>query len=172
MVIKLNIRQTEMTQDILDLIDNGRPSAYAIIEGIDDISGTASFYEYDQGLLLLYEIKNLPVARGCRGGVFGLHIHEGGSCSGYYNEPFAGTGTHLNTDNCMHPYHLGDLPSVYGKNGTAWALIYLDKLNTEDIINRTLVLHQRPDDYSNQASGNSGNKIACGKIQRYLIQPR
>lgn len=166
-----------MTQEILDVIENGNPNAYAIIEGINNIQGTASFYEFDQGILLLYELHNLPRARRCNGGIFGFHIHEGGSCSGSVAEAFSGTGNHLNTNNCNHPYHLGDLPPVFASNSTAWSLVYIDKLQISDIINRTLVLHRRPDDFVTQPSGNSGNKIACGKIIRYvpqqnIIQPR
>ena len=36
-----------------------------------------------------------------------------------------------------------------------------------DIINKSIVLHDKYDDFSTQPSGNSGYKIACGKIIPY-----
>ena len=34
----------------------------------------------------------------------------------------------------------------------------------EDVIGKTVVIHDRPDDFHTQPSGDSGEKIACGKI--------
>ena len=35
----------------------------------------------------------------------------------------------------------------------------------EDIIGKVVIIHDMPDDFTTQPSGNSGNKIACGKIE-------
>ena len=34
----------------------------------------------------------------------------------------------------------------------------------EDVIGKTVVIHDRPDDFHTQPSGASGEKIACGEI--------
>ena len=36
-----------------------------------------------------------------------------------------------------------------------------------DIINKSVVLHEGYDDFSTQPAGNSGAKIACGRILPY-----
>ena len=33
------------------------------------------------------------------------------------------------------------------------------------IIGKVLIIHDMPDDFTSQPSGNSGSKIACGKIE-------
>ena len=44
-------------------------------------------------------------------------------------------------------------------------MIFLtDRFTIDEIINRTIVIHDMPDDFITQPSGNSGNKIACGII--------
>ena len=44
-------------------------------------------------------------------------------------------------------------------------MIYIDKFKPQDIVNRTLVIHEHPDDFHTQPSGYSGGKIACGEIK-------
>ena len=35
---------------------------------------------------------------------------------------------------------------------------------SNDVFGKAVVLHQKPDDYATQPSGNSGPRIACGVI--------
>jgi copper/zinc superoxide dismutase (SODC) len=109
----------------------------------------------------------LPLAGGpCGGRIFGFHIHEGGACSGNSNDWFADTLAHYNPGKCEHPYHAGDLPPLFGNNGFALALFLTNRFRVEEIIGRTVIIHDRPDDFTTQPSGNSGVKIACGEIKR------
>lgn len=44
--------------------------------------------------------------------------------------------------------------------------VLLDKIKINDIIGRVVIIHDMPDDFTTQPSGNSGTKIACGRIER------
>ena len=45
--------------------------------------------------------------------------------------------------------------------------MYTTYFTVADIINKSVVIHDRFDDFTTQPSGNSGLKIACGKIMPY-----
>lgn len=145
-----------------------KPDAEASIFGSEDyaqIKGFVRFYQTDLGCVVATEIDGLPYsAESCASPIFGFHIHSGGSCSGNAQDPFADAGTHYNPSNCPHPYHAGDLPPLFGCGGYALALFLTDRFNSSEIIGKTIVIHSMPDDFTSQPSGNSGTKIACGKI--------
>lgn len=44
--------------------------------------------------------------------------------------------------------------------------VLIDKFNITDIIGKVVIIHDLPDDFLSQPSGNSGTKIACGKIEK------
>lgn len=143
------------------------PAAVAHLSSNDksyNITGTVKFFPYKKGVVVVAEIHGLPNTGGtCSSGVFALHIHEGGSCSG---EGYSETGGHYNPGNCPHPYHAGDLPPLFSNGGDALMIVYTDRFNVQDVIGRTVVIHAQPDDFTTQPSGNSGTKIACGVILR------
>lgn len=144
------------------------PDAYAKISGSKfnpDISGSASFYQAKDGVVLVAEVKGLPSSDWpCDPCIFGFHIHEGSSCSRNSDEPFSDTKAHYNPDRCPHPEHAGDLPPLFGNRGYAFMAVFTDRFSVDEIINRTIVIHASPDDFTTQPSGNSGIKIACGRI--------
>ncbi len=143
------------------------PDAQAKIQGDathPDIWGYVSFYQLQRGVLVMAEVFNLPKGQDCENGIFGFHIHEGESCTGNESDPFADVKTHYNPNSCPHPYHAGDLPPLFGNNGYAYMTVLTDRFTTKNIIGKTIVIHDRPDDFSTQPAGNSGNKIACGVI--------
>ena len=43
--------------------------------------------------------------------------------------------------------------------------VLLNRFRIRDIIWKTIITHDKPDDFTGQPSGNSGNKIACGVIK-------
>ena len=59
----------------------------------------------------------------------------------------------------------GDLQPVLSNDGTAWMEIYTGRFYPMDVVGRTIVLHEMPDDFKTQPSGDSGMKIACGEIK-------
>lgn len=140
--------------------------AYANIKGSKDypnIFGNVTFKQKNKGVLVTAEIFGLPYEK-CRQEIYGFHIHEGTSCTGNLKDPLADTKGHYNTTECAHPYHSGDMPPLFGNDGYAYLSFFTTKFSIPDIINKTVVIHDKPDDFTTQPSGNSGQKIACGVI--------
>ena len=148
----------------------GKPQAAAHVEGSEsypDISGMVWFYQTNKGVIVCAEISGLPHSKDpCQTRVFGFHIHTGSSCKGNMDDPFAEVMSHYDPHSCEHPHHAGDLPPLFGNNGLALSLFLTDRFSVEEIVGRTIIIHDRPDDFSTQPSGNSGTKIACGAIQK------
>ncbi len=143
---------------------NALPHAVALIEG-RGIRGTVKFFEQTGGVLIVADIEGLPVPReACGNTVFAFHIHGGASCSGNESDPFADAGTHYNPNSCPHPYHAGDMPPLFAANGRAFLAFLTDRFRVSEIVGKTVIIHDRPDDFTTQPSGNAGNKIACGVI--------
>lgn len=145
------------------------PAAQAVINGsaqYPDIRGTASFYPVINGTLVITEVQGLPFTPGaCNARIFALHIHEGASCTGNAQDPFANTGGHYNPDECEHPQHAGDLPPLFGNEGYAWGAVVTNRFDINEVIGHTIIIHAGPDDFTTQPAGNAGAKIACGVIQ-------
>lgn len=155
--------------DELEKLLKGPPGAQAILKGgpgYPNINGMVLFYQAAGGVLLVVQVQGLPQgANACTEDIFGFHIHEGGSCTGNAQDPFANSGPHFNPKNCPHPAHAGDLPPLFGNHGYAFMVFFTDRFSVNDIIGRTVIVHSKPDDFRSQPSGNSGDKIACGKIE-------
>lgn len=154
----------------LPAVLRGRPQAAARITGSEsypEISGTVRFYQTNGGAIVWAEINGLPLPEHpCQERIFGFHIHKGTDCGGRMDDPFADAMSHYNPGGCEHPYHAGDLPPLFGNNGFALALFLTDRFSVDEVIGRTVILHDHPDDFTTQPSGNSGTKIACGVICR------
>lgn len=106
-------------------------------------------------------------------GEFGFHIHEKGDCSA---PDASSAGGHFNPANAQHgnpqgeSHHAGDMLNAISD---AAGVAQVDAVATgvsltsglpNDIHGRAIVMHEKPDDYSTQPSGNSGARIACGVI--------
>ncbi len=144
--------------------------AYAEVRGSVEyplLRGRVMFYQTPQGVLVVADVSGLPFGTGpCAGRIFGFHIHEGSSClesSG--DEPFPGTLSHYNPGGCPHPNHAGDLPPLFGNQGHAFSAVLTNRFRIQEIIGRTVVIHDHPDDFRTQPTGDSGTKIACGVIR-------
>lgn len=157
----------ETTSLFLSLLSQGAPDAVAVLKGNamhEDINGIVQFYALpESGILIAVEISDLPDGRdGDTPAFFAFHIHETGDCSGNFET----TGAHYNPDNVPHPEHAGDLPPLLSNDGYVWTVLYDSFLTLPMILNRSVVIHQNPDDFMTQPSGNAGEKIACGVITR------
>lgn len=130
------------------------PEAYAVIEGNEQyplIRGKAALYSLWQGTLVSILVTGLPKGEGpCKGRMFGFHLHD--------------ENGHYNPDNCQHPMHAGDFPVLLGNDGCAVTSFYTDRFYPDEVVGKTLVIHENADDYRSQPSGDSGEKIAVGKI--------
>ncbi len=145
-------------------LSNTTPDAYAKIKGnpsYPEIEGTVKFYGVHGGTVVVADIKNLPTSNQFHG----FHIHEGERCSGTEDDPFKNAGGHYNPTETLHPNHAGDLPPILSANGMAYSVFYTTKFYPEDIVEKTVILHENAEDFKTQPSGNAGMMIACGEIK-------
>ena len=126
--------------------------AFACVRG-EGMRGVVRFCTCENGVRITAEIFGLP------DGFHGFHIHQGSDCGG---DQFSNTGGHFGSGN--HPSHQGDLPPLLSGNGRAYLFVETDRFRLSEVIGRTVVIHSGPDDFHTQPAGNSGEKIACGRI--------
>lgn len=155
---------SSLQQNFLMLQTTTLPSAIAQIVGNNAnpmLQGNAYFYQVPYGgVLIEVEVCGLPPEPTTDSGFYGMHIHETGNCT----PPFDKTGNHFNPTGQPHPIHEGDLPPLLGNHGYAYSVFYTQRFQLSDILNRSLIIHSMPDDFTTQPSGNSGEKIGCGVI--------
>lgn len=155
---------------------NGMPEAYAQVKGSEqypEIHGMIYFFEVYGGTVVMAELYGLPDEENQESGeFFAFHIHEGKDCGGNGGEPFPDVGMHYNPEHKDHPEHAGDLPPLLSTHGAAWSAVYTGRFYPDDIIGKTVIIHSKADDFKSQPSGDSGEKIACGEIKEWEIQPR
>ena len=127
------------------------------------ISGLVKFYDTNYGgVLIEAEIFGLPnVSVPFSSNFYAFHIHETGDCS----RDFTNTGNHYNPTMEEHPNHAGDMPPLLGNQGYAWTAFFDRRFTIDEIMGRSVVIHQMPDDFHSQPAGNAGTKIACGVIR-------
>lgn len=146
------------------------PDAVAVMEGNEknsSIQGTVKFYQASVGVLIVAEIFGLPASQKvCKNDIFAFHIHSGSACSGNGEDPFANAGTHYNPGRRPHPYHAGDMPPLFSTGDRAFLAFLTDRFCVNEVVGKTVIIHDRPDDFTTQPSGNAGNKIACGIISK------
>ena len=130
------------------------------------IRGTVRFYQTSYGVVVWAQITGLPdPGIMCQGPIFAFHIHQGSDCkNANADDAFELTGGHYDPYGCDHPYHAGDMPPLFGAKGRAFSVFLTDRFTLREIVNKTVVIHSFPDDFKSQPSGNSGEKIACGRI--------
>lgn len=134
------------------------------------IAGVVFFYDVPGGTDVCVKVEGLPNYQKSKEGAaqigpHGFHIHEFGDCEvGDVNKPFPNTGGHFNPNGQPHGNHLGDFPVLFSNNGYSKMCFFTNKFKPSDIIGKSIVIHESPDDYKTEPSGNSGKKIACGVI--------
>ena len=136
------------------------------IEGYESIRGVVSFYQTNRGVIVNVELTGMPYEEGkCSVNFHGFHIHEGSSCTGDRSDSLKNVGGHYNPENCRHPAHSGDLLPLISNNGYVWENFLINTFSINEIIGRTVVIHEQRDDFRSQPAGDSGMKIACGGIK-------
>ena len=133
----------------------------------NNVQGLVMFHQMDGGQLMVHaRISGLkPNAE------LGFHVHEVGSCA---SADGTSAGGHFNPDGKPHgppgaAHHAGDMPALKSDaQGVADQKFMLTgpTLGTGplSVVNRSVVVHAQPDDYTTQPTGNSGARIACGVI--------
>ena len=151
----------------LSLLTNQAPDAVAVLKGspmYSDINGIVKFYALpESGLLIAAEVSDLPEGvNEDAPAFFAFHLHETGNCS----DDFSRTGNHYNPNNAPHPQHAGDFPPLLSNDGYVWMVFYDSFLTLPMVLNRSVIIHQNPDDFTTQSAGNAGTKIACGVVTK------
>jgi Cu-Zn family superoxide dismutase len=157
---------------------NNQPGmiAFAQMQGgplAPQISGTVWFQDTLNGVVVNTVINGLPPYRPAVGteapiGPHGFHIHQFGNCEvGDPNNPFAAVGGHWNPTNQPHGNHAGDFPVLFSNNGFARISFFTNKFRVAEVIGKSLIIHQNPDDYRTQPAGAAGKRLACGVIRLY-----
>lgn len=132
------------------------------------VKGTATFTE-KKGVVYL-EAK----LTGLTPGVHAIHIHEKADCSsadaksagGHWNPTFKKHGKWGVTE--CHKGDIGNFTAnVDGEatilfNTNEWCIGCGDA--TKDILGKGLIVHEKPDDFVTQPTGNAGGRVACAAI--------
>jgi len=102
-------------------------------------------------------------------GEHGVHIHEKGDCS----DPAANNaGPHFNPNSGAHHggpntpvRHGGDLGNInVNSSGGGLLVVTVSDLSVDNVVGRSVVVHEKQDDLQSDPSGNSGARIACGVL--------
>jgi len=133
------------------------------------VTGSLSIAPMGDGVHFTGSLQGLPP-----NAEFGFHVHEKGDCSapdgssagGHFNPTSA---EHGNPTSGTH-HHAGDMLNIKS-NGEGVAQVDTTAAGTTlhgnpptDIMGKAIVVHEGPDDYTTQPSGNSGKRVACGVI--------
>lgn len=174
-----NYRCNFLKNDSFSNISISRRRAHAFISGgplAPDIQGIVIFMDVPGGTEIFAEIHGLPPYKPATGesnpiGPIGFHLHENGTCQeGNPDEPFTAAGEHWNPYNQPHGNHAGDFPVLFSNDGYSRMSFFTDKFNVSDIIGKSIILHQNPDDYRTQPAGDAGKRLACGVILEVVPQ--
>lgn len=148
-----------------EILRKGYPDATAWVKGNADnpqLSGVVKFYRTPYGgILVEAEVFGLPnIRQPGASGYYAMHIHTNGNCAAPFNQ----TGEHYSRMPMPHPMHSGDMIPLMGNQGYAWSTFYDKRFNMDEIEGRSVIIHEGPDDFTTQPSGNAGEKIGCGVI--------
>ncbi len=131
-------------------------------------TGTVTFTE-KEGVVYM-QLKG----SGFTPGEHAIHLHEFANCSA--NDGIS-AGGHWNPTSEAHgkwgkpPYHKGDIGNfIADTDGNVnftfqtdqWCLGCGD--DTKNIIGKSVIIHEHPDDFVTQPTGNAGGRICCGEI--------
>lgn len=150
-----------------------RPDASALAElqatRGNAVSGSLRFAQFGDTVRVTGEVRGLkPNAE------HGFHVHEKGDCS---SGDGMSTGGHFNPMGAPHgrhgqgSHHVGDLPSlVADAQGVARVSFETRAISlgrgAGSVLDKGLIVHRDPDDFTTQPTGNAGPRLACAVIRQ------
>ena len=140
------------------------------------VVGQATLIEVSGGVRIVLEARGLPP------GEKAVHLHAVGTCD---PPDFTSAGDHVNPQKKLHGLlnpqgpHAGDLSNVtIEANGTGQLETFIDRVTlgpgTATVLDddgTALVVHAKPDDFQTDPAGNSGPRIACGRLEKVQLKP-
>lgn len=148
-----------------------KPSAKASMEAASgsNVTGEVNFTEESGSVRLVLSVSNLTP------GEHAVHLHEKGDCSA---EDASSAGGHWNPTMKPHgkrdgggAYHKGDIGNMnVGADGRGtmdlsvegWSIGGADSTN---IVGKSVIIHEKADDFTSQPAGNAGARLSCGVIK-------
>ncbi len=134
-----------------------------------NVTGEVTFTEEDGKVRFELTAQNLTP------GEHAVHLHENGDCSA---PDASSAGGHWNPTMKPHgkrgdgnSFHKGDIDNMtVGDDGKGtlslsiegWTIGGPDSTN---ILNKSVIIHDKADDFTSQPSGNAGSRVACGVIK-------
>ena len=133
------------------------------------VTGEATFTEENGGVRFELSVDNLSP------GEHAVHLHEKGDCSA---DDASSAGGHWNPTmkphgkrDGGHAFHKGDIGNMnVGADGKGtmqmtvegWSIGGADSTN---VIGKSVIIHEKADDFTSQPSGNAGARLSCGVIK-------
>ncbi|MBI2922268.1 MAG: superoxide dismutase family protein [Planctomycetes bacterium] len=144
--------------------------AVAKLDGRDGaaVKGTATFVAKGGKVWLTVEIE------GASAGPHAFHIHEKGDCS---SADAKSAGGHWNPTSKAHgkwgegEFHLGDIGNIeVGQDGKGSLKVETDLWTvgtgqSNDVVGKSVIVHEGADDFKTQPTGNAGKRFGCGVIE-------
>jgi Cu-Zn family superoxide dismutase len=135
-----------------------------------NVTGEANFSDEGNGKVRFdLKVENLTP------GEHAVHIHEKGDCSA---EDASSAGGHWNPTMKPHgkrgdgsSFHKGDIGNMtVGNDGKGtldltidgWSIGGADSTN---VVGKSVIIHEKADDFTSQPSGNAGGRQSCGVIK-------
>src|SRR5690606_11192593 len=133
-----------------------------------EATGTGTFKEVDGKVTFTANISKLNP------GVHAIHIHEKADCSA---PDATSAGSHWNPTYKKHgkwgegQYHKGDIGNfTTDEFGNGKITFSTDERcigcgdPTRDILGKSVIVHEKPDDFVTQPTGDAGGRMACAAI--------
>ena len=153
---------------------DGNDARAVLKNAAGDTIGMVKFSEESDGVHVKV-VLDAPLAT-LSTGFHGFHVHAVGECV----DPFTSAGGHFNPGAASDPHHAADMPVLLvNADGTAEARFVTDRFTVDQIVDRAVIIHAKPDNYANiptdrydpdpdaitLATGDAGARKACGLIE-------